>query len=80
MRIRVSDAAAAPALLEHLAAQGFPARYVGRDELDVLFPGSPSLFAAAAELDLWRARHPQVALAFPSRPRAARAVPAHAVG
>ncbi len=43
-------------LLSHLVAEGFPARRVGEDELDVLFPASPTLFAAAVELDDWRAR------------------------
>jgi hypothetical protein len=37
-------------------AQGFPPTTTGEGELEVVFPGSASIFAAAAELDLWEAR------------------------
>lgn len=60
MRLRVSDAEATADLERHLADQGFPARMIAKGELDVLFPGSPSIFAPAVELDLWRARHRRV--------------------
>jgi hypothetical protein len=43
-------------LAAHLAEQGFPAVRAGAGELRVLFPGSPTIFAAAAELDLCEAR------------------------
>jgi hypothetical protein len=43
-------------LASHLAAQGFPPTTTSEGELDVLFPGSASIFAAAVELDLWEAR------------------------
>ena len=43
-------------LAAHLDRQGFPAARTGDGELDVLFPGSAGIFAAAAELDLWEAR------------------------
>ena len=43
-------------LADHLEQQGFPAACTGAGELDVLFPGSSDIFAAAAELDLWEAR------------------------
>jgi hypothetical protein len=68
VRVRLSDASATAALLEHLALQGFPSTYLRRDEIDVLFPGSPSLFALAAELDLWRAGHPGVTLRYDGAP------------
>jgi hypothetical protein len=55
MMIRV-DRRHVESLLAHLSAQGFPARRVGDDGLDVLFPASPPLFAAAVELDEWLAR------------------------
>jgi hypothetical protein len=45
----------AESLAAHLARQGFPAERTGDGELDVLFPGSTGIFAAAAELDLWEA-------------------------
>lgn len=55
MRIRLP-----PELVEslalHLSQQGFPAARTGDGELDVLFPGSRGIFAAAAELDLWELR------------------------
>ena len=69
MRIRLSDAAATGALLEHLTLQGFPSTCVEPDELDVLFPGSPTIFAYAAELDVWGAKHADVTLAYPLSPR-----------
>jgi hypothetical protein len=72
MRIRVSDAAATLALREHLALQGFPSTYVGPDELEVLFPGSPTLFASAAELDLWSAEHAEVTLTYDTAARRER--------
>jgi len=72
MRLRVSDATATLALLEHLAVQGFPATCVRRDELDVLFPGSPPLLAAAAELDRWNADHADVTLTYELHPRLSR--------
>jgi hypothetical protein len=53
--LRVSDDHA-DSLVAHLADQGFPARHLGGGEVDVLFPGSPSLFPLAAELDEWVAR------------------------
>lgn len=43
-------------LASHLAAQGFPPTPLGGGVLEVLFPGSPAIFAAAADLDLWQAR------------------------
>jgi hypothetical protein len=43
-------------LAAHLAEQGFPAARSGHGKLDVLFPGSAGIFAAAAELDLCEAR------------------------
>lgn len=43
-------------LAAHLAEQGFPAVRAGDGELCVLFPGSASIFAEAAELDLCEAR------------------------
>jgi hypothetical protein len=43
-------------LASHLAAEGFPPTATGNGELEVLFPGSALLFAAAAQLDLWEAR------------------------
>lgn len=42
-------------LAAHLAEQGFPAVRGGEGELRVLFPGSATIFAAAAELDLCEA-------------------------
>jgi hypothetical protein len=45
----------AESLAAHLDRQGFPASRTGAGELDVLFPGSTEIFAAAAELDLWEA-------------------------
>lgn len=69
MRIRLSDASVTGALLEHLAVQGFPATYISRDELDVLFPGSPPLLATAAELDLWGTEHTHVTLTYETPPR-----------
>jgi hypothetical protein len=72
MRIRVSDAAAALPLREHLALQGFPSTYVSADELEVLFPGSPTLFASAAELDLWSAEHTEVTLTYDTTTRRER--------
>jgi hypothetical protein len=39
----------------HLVAQGFPASPVDDDGLLVLFPATPALFTAAAELDDWAA-------------------------
>jgi hypothetical protein len=43
------------ALRAHLEAEGFPAVRVGEGTLDVPFPASPAVFAAAVELDDWRA-------------------------
>jgi hypothetical protein len=64
LRIRLSDASAAAALHDHLALQGFPATFLGHDELDVLFPGAPPLLAIAAELDRWSAEHIHVTLTY----------------
>lgn len=52
MRVTVSPHLVA-SLISHLADQGFPAKHAGGGTLDVLFPGSPAIFPAAAELDLW---------------------------
>jgi hypothetical protein len=57
MRVRVSEPTATSDLKAHLVEQGFPASEVTEDELDVLFPGRPTIFAPAVELDLWRANH-----------------------
>jgi len=43
-------------LVSHLTAQGFPPTRTAGGELEVLFPASPAIFAAAVELDLWEAR------------------------
>jgi hypothetical protein len=43
-------------LASHISEQGFPVTRAHVDALDVLFPGSPEIFAAATELDLWEAR------------------------
>jgi hypothetical protein len=43
-------------LAAHLVEQGFPPVRASDGELCVLFPGSPTIFAAAAELDLCEAR------------------------
>jgi hypothetical protein len=43
-------------LASHISEQGFPVTRTCTDALDVLFPGSPAIFAAATELDLWEAR------------------------
>ena len=55
MRVRVSDIQALPGLVSHLVLQGFPAEPCGGDEVEVLFPAQPSLFAPAVELDVWGA-------------------------
>ena len=55
MRLRI-DPSFAESLRRHLCATGFPAVHVDPGEIDVLFPGSPGIFAAAAELDLWESR------------------------
>jgi hypothetical protein len=55
LRLQVSQRYEA-SLAAHLAEQGFPAVRAGAGELRVLFPGSASIFAAAAELDLCEAR------------------------
>ena len=54
MRIRL-PADLVDSLAAHLGRQGFPAAHIGAGELEVLFPGSAGIFAAAAELDLWEA-------------------------
>jgi hypothetical protein len=46
----------AESLAQHVEERGFPVTPVGRGEFHVLFPGSPGIFAAAVELDLWIAR------------------------
>jgi hypothetical protein len=43
-------------LADHVSEQGFPVTHAEGSALEVLFPGSPEIFAAAAELDLWEAR------------------------
>ena len=55
MRIRI-DPGYAESLRRHLCATGFPAIHVDPGQLDVLFPGCPGIFPAAAELDLWEYR------------------------
>lgn len=55
LRLQVSPRYEAT-LVAHLAEQGFPAVRAGQGELRVLFPGPPSIFAAAAELDLCEAK------------------------
>jgi hypothetical protein len=60
LRVQVSDAETAPDLHEHLTRQGFPASLRQSGELTVLFPGRPSIFAPAVELDLWHMNHPAV--------------------
>jgi hypothetical protein len=62
VRLQLSDAGAAPGLIAHLVRQGFPARRVAKDVVDVLFPAEPSAFAAATELDLWTAANTGVAV------------------
>jgi hypothetical protein len=58
LRVRVDDAAAARDLKQYLTGQGFRAEETScAAELEVLFPGQPSIFAPAVELDLWRSRH-----------------------
>lgn len=56
MRVRV-DPSSLESLCQHLAKQGFPATQTDDDAVDVLFPGSAAIFAAAAELDLWSDRN-----------------------
>jgi hypothetical protein len=69
LRVHLSDAGAAEDLRLHLAAQGFPTALSSEDELEVLFPAVPSIFAPAVELDLWRARHAHVTVTIdPPRP------------
>jgi hypothetical protein len=46
----------AESLAGHLTEQGFAPTRVGPGELEVLFPASPALFAAAVDLELWEAR------------------------
>lgn len=55
MLLRV-DPAHITSLLSHLVAQGFPASPVDDDGLFVLFPATPALFPAAAELEDWAVR------------------------
>lgn len=55
MIVRV-DAERTDSLGAHLTEEGFPATRVDEGELEVLFPGAPQIFAAAAQLDLWEAR------------------------
>jgi hypothetical protein len=55
MLLRV-DRSYLESLLSHLAEEGFPASPVDDNGLQVLFPASPALFRAAAELDDWTAR------------------------
>jgi hypothetical protein len=62
VRLQLSDARAAPGLVAHLVRQGFPARRVAQDVVDVLFPAEPSAFEAATELDLWAAANTGVAV------------------
>ena len=57
MRVRV-DPEFAESLRRHLCLSGFPATQVDPGQVDVLFPGSPQIFPAAAELDLWELREP----------------------
>ena len=57
MRLRI-DPDFAESLRRHLCETGFPAIHVDPGQLDVLFPGSPGIFPAAAELDLWEMREP----------------------
>jgi hypothetical protein len=46
----------AESLALHVEERGFPVTPVAAGEFDVLFPGSPGIFASAVELDLWIAR------------------------
>lgn len=55
MLLRV-DPAHLASLVSHLVAQGFPASPVDDDGLFVLFPATPALFPAAAELEDWAVR------------------------
>ena len=57
LRLRI-DPSYAESLRRHLCATGFPAIHVDPGQLDVLFPGSPGIFPAAAELDLWEYDEP----------------------
>ncbi|HET7045480.1 MAG TPA: hypothetical protein VFI37_11575 [Gaiellaceae bacterium] len=57
MRLRI-DPSFAESLRRHLCLAGFPATQVDPGQIDVLFPGSPGIFPAAVELDLWEAREP----------------------
>jgi len=62
VRLRI-DTRFAESLRRHLCLSGFPATQLdaaqaGVAQIDVLFPGSPVIFPAAAELDLWEAREP----------------------
>jgi hypothetical protein len=51
LRLRVSDTRAVWELRQYLAKQGFPSSMQSTQELIVLFPGRPSIFAPAVELD-----------------------------
>lgn len=57
MRVCVSDTRSVSHLRRHLIEQGFPTSQISENELNVLFPACPSIFAAAVELDLWSAAH-----------------------
>jgi hypothetical protein len=63
LRVRASDPSAAADFRQHLARQGFPASMWTSRELAVLFPSRRSMFAPAAELDLWRMNHTAVTVA-----------------
>lgn len=69
MRVRLSDPGALPALVQHLALQGFPAVPAGRDEVDVLFPAQPTAFAPAVELERWQAENEGVRVTLVTRPQ-----------
>ncbi len=60
MRVRVTDPALLRDLCNYLSLRGCVAVEASADEADVLIPGAPSSFEAAAmlmtEINLWRAK------------------------
>ena len=64
MRVRVSDPALLSDLCDYLSRRGCVAVEVGVEDANVLVPGAPSSFEAAAmlmvEIDLWRLKQNSV--------------------
>ena len=64
MRVRVSDPALLSDLCDYLSRRGCVAVEVGKEDANVLVPGAPSSFEAAAmlmvEIDLWRLKQKSV--------------------